>query len=227
MIHFPINVTTTLQEQTFDRKGEDDLGDGTGPSLTSNTTEGTPPPLPHQPHGRYAPPMAPPSRQAGYECEFVDPPPKAFQTKCPICLNILCDPQETDCCGNNFCKTCIERVQEDDRKSCPICKRPVITRLNKSLKRSLNQLHVRCTHQQSGCDWVGELGELDMHLNLIPTPGYLLTGCEYNKVECQFSYTGCETQLPRKEMAIHTPQSTIPLQESQQDVVDDDSYLGM
>ena len=203
--HKPINVTTTLQEQTFDRNGEGDLGDGAGPLLTYNTTEGTPPPPqpPHQPHGRYTPPKASSSRQAGYDCEFVDPPPEAFQTKCPICLNILCDPHETDCCANNFCRTCIERVQEDDRKSCPMCKKPVTMRPNTGLKRSLKKLHVRCTHQQSGCDWVGELGELDRHLNSIPTPGELLTGCEYNEIECEFSYAGCETQLPRKEMAIH------------------------
>ena len=206
MIHFPINVTTTLQEQTFDRKGED----GTGPSLTSNTTEGTPPPLPHQPSGRYTPPMAPPIRQVGYECEFVDPPPEAFQTKCTICLNILCDPHETDCCGNNFCRTCIERVQEERTPSCPMCKKqPVIVHPNKGLKRSLKKLPVRCTHQQCGCDWVGELGELDRHLNSIPTPGYLLTGCEYNKVDCEFKYAGCDAQLPRNEMAIHMKKEQI------------------
>ena len=87
--------------------------------------------------------------------------------------------------------------------SCPMCKKPVIMHPNKGLKRSLNQLHVRCTHQQSGCDWVGELGELDRHLNSIPTPGYLFSGCEYNKVECEFKYAGCDTQLPRKDMATH------------------------
>ena len=50
---------------------------------------------------------------------------------------------------------------------------------------------------------MGELGELDRHLNSIPTPSELLTGCEYHEIECEFSHVGCDTQLPRKAMAVH------------------------
>ena len=93
---------------------------------------------------------------------------------------------------------------QQEGKSCPTCQDPTIDIFpNKGLQQSLNQLHVRCTHQQSGCDWVGELGEYDRHLNSYPTPGELLTGCEYNEIECEFSYVGCTTPIPRKDMATH------------------------
>ena len=51
---------------------------------------------------------------------------------------------------------------------------------------------------------MGKLRELDNHLNLSPTaPDQLLTGCKFVTLQCEFSYAGCEAQMPRKDMAIH------------------------
>jgi len=36
---------------------------------------------------------------------------------------------------------------------------------NKSMKRSLSQLEVFCTHRKVGCRWTGELGKLQAHLD--------------------------------------------------------------
>ena len=51
-------------------------------------------------------------KKTGYECEFVEPPPKQFQSECPICLQILREPRLIDCCGHNYCVACIAGVSE-------------------------------------------------------------------------------------------------------------------
>ena len=38
-------------------------------------------------------------------------------------------------------------------------------------------LKVFCSNSESGCDWQGELGQLDQHFNLNPDKDKLLIGC--------------------------------------------------
>ena len=111
-----------------------------------------------EPHG------SPQQMFGGYDCEFVEPPPSVLQAECPICSLILRDPYLTSCCGTHFCRTCSERLQAE-HKPCPTCREENFELFaNKSLKRSLNQLHVLCTHSKDGCNWRGELAELEHHL---------------------------------------------------------------
>ena len=101
----------------------------------------------------------------GYDYEFVEPPHSTFQTACPICRLILREPYQVTCCGTSFCHTCIQLLQADNRR-CPTCREDNFEMFsNKGLKRSLKQLQVYCTHRKDGCQWEGELGELDNHLN--------------------------------------------------------------
>ena len=102
----------------------------------------------------------------GYDYEFVELPPSAFQTECPICHLILREPYLVSCCGTSFCHTCIQRLQADN-SPCPNCREDNITVFpNKGLNRSLKQLQVYCTQRKDGCQWRGELGELDQHMNI-------------------------------------------------------------
>ena len=55
---------------------------------------------------------------------------------------------------------------------------------NKGLKRSLYAFKVQCSHKKEGCQWTGELGKLDKHLNVNPKLHEQLTGCEFARVEC-------------------------------------------
>ena len=101
----------------------------------------------------------------GYDCEFIEPPPSAYQTECPICHLIVCDPYESTCCNQSFCYTCSQRVQWDS-SCCPCCRKGKFeVKVNKSMKCSHNKLDVFCTYCKDGCSWNGELGELQAHLD--------------------------------------------------------------
>ena len=140
-----------------------------------------------------------PRKRGGYDCEFIERP-KELTTDCPICLQILRDPFQVTCCGNSFCKSCVQ----SDKKSCPTCNEAGFDVFpDKRLRRSLYAFAVRCVHQKSGCEWIGELGELDGHLNMNPELGGQLVGCEFAAVAC----THCCEYLQRRHVHAHESES--------------------
>ena len=144
----------------------------------------------------------PPRDRGGYDCEFVERP-KELETDCPICLLVLRVPFQTSCCGNSFCQSCIKHVQ-DDEKACPTCNEVGFGVFpDKRLRRSLYAFQVRCVHQKSGCEWIGELGELDRHLNLNPELGKQLVGCAFTTVAC----THCCEYFQRRHVHVHETDS--------------------
>ena len=137
---------------------------------------------------------APKVHQCGYDCEFVTAPPSLLESECAICLQVLREPHLISCCGHNYCRVCIELVRKEERP-CPLCSEPSFTVLhNGGLERALNQLQVHCTYRKAGCQWSGELGVLDKHLNESPTLESQLQGCDYVQVECVH---GCGGQFKR------------------------------
>ena len=141
----------------------------------------------------------PPRDRGGYDCEFVERP-KELETDCPICLQVLRDPFQVTCCGNSFCKSCVQ----DDKKSCPTCNEADFGVFpDKRLRRSLYVFAVRCIHQKRGCQWTGELGELDGHLNLDPEVGGQLIGCAFAAVAC----THCREYFQRRHVHAHESES--------------------
>ncbi len=137
----------------------------------------------------------------GYECEFVQPPPSYFQTECSVCLLVLRDTHLATCCGHNFCKDCIERVQKAG-KSCPLCNENGITvTYNRAYDMSLKQLEVYCTHLKIGCEWKGKLEVLDKHLNVDPELEKQLEGCAFVEVQC--SHDGCGQSFQRRLISKH------------------------
>ena len=136
-------------------------------------------------------------------CEFVEKPPKAFQSECPICLLVLREPYQATCCGKSFCKECIERVKAN-KQDCPTCNDKNFNLFhNKGLQQSLNDFEVYCSHKSKGCEWRGELRELDKHLNSDPPADKSLEGCPFTVISCPLSHTGCEVKLPRRDVKIH------------------------
>ena len=122
--------------------------------------------------------------RGGYDCDFLEKPPEAFQTDCPVCLQILKEPCLISCCGHKFCRECIERITKD-AKPCPLCNEPNFTFLRDlGLERTLNELEVWCSYTKEGCEWRGTLRKLEEHLNRDPSPENQLNGCEFVAVEC-------------------------------------------
>ena len=122
--------------------------------------------------------------QGGYDCEYIEQPPKYLQSECPICLVVLRDPHQVSCCGNSFCRVCIELVQASN-SPCPTCNNGGFSVFqDKRLQRSLYAFRVKCPHAKEGCQWTGELGELGKHLNEDPRKEEQLVGCEFVEVEC-------------------------------------------
>ncbi len=170
-------------------------------------------------------------KAAGFDCQLVEPPPaNLLQIECPICLQIIRDPHQVTCCGYSYCRSCIEHIRAKD-KPCPTCqeKEPSVFS-NKGLKRSLYALKAYCSHQIEGCEWTGELGQLDEHLSTDPQPKKTLEGCSFVEikcsdcngivkrcdfechvqtvcsviiVDCDFHHVGCDIKLPRRDMSKH------------------------
>ena len=139
----------------------------------------------------------------GFECDFVQKPQNAFQSECPICLLVLREPYQATCCGKSFCKECIEQVREKS-EACPACKVENYNLFhNLGLQQSLYDFRVYCTHKSKGCKWIGELRELDNHLNSDPPADKSLQGCPFSEVSCPLSYAGCNVRLTRKNMFGH------------------------
>ena len=138
--------------------------------------------------------------RGGYDCEFVQPPPEAFQTDCSICLLVLREPHLISCCGHNFCRTCIDHIKTDG-KNCPLCNAPDFSLMhNKGLERALKEFKVRCTHARSGCEWVDKFGLLDHHLNVNPSSNKQPEGCGFVEVQCSH---GCGGYFQRRLLDNH------------------------
>ena len=172
------------------------------------TQTGLGPPAPNRCGNQQHPPLAREgpaqgvTRQpqtGGFDCEFVERPPQVFQCDCPICLLVLHEPHQVECCGKKFCEACIKRVQ-NLKKPCPACNENNFTTFrDKGLKQELYSFHVYCSHKGEGCEWVGELRELEKHLNLQPPPEALLLGCQFSEVECTY----CVRSFQRRYIGDH------------------------
>ena len=139
--------------------------------------------------------------KVGYDYDFVTAPPKSLE--CPVCLMTFRDPHVISCCGNEFCQLCIERVQRDG-KPCPLCNELNFTTfLHKKLVREVNGLVVRCPQKELGCEWEGELGQVEQHLNPGAGPSSS-SGCGYVMVECSFQ---CGAHLQRRMVGEHEMES--------------------
>ena len=134
------------------------------------------------------------SSNCGYDHEFVSCPPSHLE--CSVCLLILRNPSVVSCCGNHFCEPCIGRIKSDN-KPCPLCTDVDYNyMLHKGVMREVNGLEVYCPEKRMGCDWTGDLGKVDCHLNL----GSRDSGCLFVEIECA---NRCGSMVLRKYLSKH------------------------
>ena len=123
------------------------------------------------------------------EPEFTEPLPEDYQ--CPICHEVLKEPQVTDCCGGNFCRGCISQILKNGGH-CPFCRKAGFQVLiDRKLERKILALQVYCRVKDRGCGWKGVLRELDTHLD---------TDCQYVAVDCP---NGCGERPKRRNLPDH------------------------
>ena len=120
--------------------------------------------------------------QANQEFYFVEQPDQDLY--CPVTLEILLEPHQTDCCGQHISEKAANRIIKDG-KPCPMCKDDYFTtHTDKYFKRNtINKLRVYCLHKKSGCEWTGELGDLNNHSTSCPKRPWK---CQYCGLESTF-----------------------------------------
>ena len=98
---------------------------------------------------------------------------------CPVTFEVLRDPHQTTCCGHHISATAGARLLQEG-KPCPMCKEPnFTTQTDKYFKRVVNGLKLRCPHKGSGCEWIGDLGNLNQHTNLCPKRPWQCQYCDF------------------------------------------------
>ena len=119
--------------------------------------------------------------------------------KCPICYEILQEPHLTTCCGtHHLCKVCMENIKRANGR-CPFCqKKPFTGFIDKRFERQLNELNVYCIYKPKGCDWIGNFGKIEQHLNI----GKENRECKFVVVECPVSVE-CKEYFLRKNLENH------------------------
>ena len=92
----------------------------------------------------------------------------------------------------------MENVKEANGR-CPFCKKKPFTGfIDKRFERQLNELQVYCIYRPKGCDWVGNFGKIEQHLNIGKENGE----CQFVVVECPVSVK-CKEYFLRKNLKNH------------------------
>ena len=115
------------------------------------------------------------------------------------------------CCGKIYCQSCITAAFKE-KKCCPTCKAQRVYHWpDKNKKQILSGLRVYCPHRRGTrltvtlvcCDWQGQLGYLEQHLNKNPITSTLLEGCRYTILKCPL----CRLQIKRHNLQFHIQDS--------------------
>ena len=135
-----------------------------------------------------------PNNITGYDYDFVDTPHDRYI--CKICHLPSRDPYLSECCGHVFCKSCKDNVKKASAitNACPVCRdEEFVTFSNKQLDREIRSLHIYCTNKEKGCEWQGELNNIDNHLGNSD-------GCQFEEVKC---FNECGKMIERQYLTSH------------------------
>ncbi|KAI6210423.1 Trf-1 [Aphelenchoides besseyi] len=113
-----------------------------------------------------------------------DVPP---ELECKVCSQVLRIPQKLPC-GHLFCLSCCQDISE-----CLVCGKKFDAkslREDKPTARQIQQLPVKCSFSDNGCEWQGVLKELKAHA----------VACEFADTICP---RGCGEVFARKDESTH------------------------
>ena len=139
--------------------------------------------------------IATPTSYGGYEYKFVNPPPD--RCICNICHLPSRDAYMTgQCCeGQTICKSCLYQWQIiAGNMKCPVCcEEKGSFSQNFPIKREIKSLHIYCTNKEKGCEWQGELNDINNHLGNSD-------GCQFEEVKCS---NECGKMIQRRYLINH------------------------
>ena len=133
----------------------------------------------------------PDDKNGGYDYEFVDPGPSDDQM-CPICHLVARKACQANCCGKIFCKGCLEELRQHSNEfKCPICRRRLGKRhfKDKRMEREISHLQIYCTNKNEGCNWQGNLKDINTHIE----------ECRNEEVTCD----KCDDVMQRHQLEFH------------------------
>ena len=88
------------------------------------------------------------------------------------------------CCeGLTICKSCLDQWQTTAGYTarCPVCcNKEGDFHSNYPIVREVKSLHIYCTNKEKGCEWQGELNDINGHLG--------------NSDDCQFEEAKCANE---------------------------------
>ena len=138
------------------------------------------------------------TQYGGYEFEFVQGMDGDLDDMfmCKICHLPSRNAYLSVCCGHTFCKSCLDKIKYSrtcSSKVCPVCRDKKFSAVpNKQVDRKIRSLSVFCINKENGCDWQGELNDINGHIS---------DGCMYESIECT---NGCGRTLQRQCLTQHT-----------------------
>ena len=138
--------------------------------------------------------MAAFSTPQGYRCEFIESVP-AEDFHCKLCSLVARALTITSCCGESYCRTCIDAVQQDGHP-CPGCGEESFKVFPQvKYQQRIAKFQVYCTMKEKGCGWTGALEHLETHLD--PDQG----DCQYVDVNCPLK---CDKKIEKRNIDQHT-----------------------
>ncbi len=94
---------------------------------------------------------------------------------CPVSSELLVEPHQ------HISQQAANRLVRE-RKPCPMCKDEEFnTQIDKYFTRKVHQIKVRCPHKKSGCEWTGELGDLNHHTTACPKRPWKCQYCDFEE----------------------------------------------
>lgn len=138
------------------------------------------------------------SQAVGYKFDFVDQVSTDYV--CKLCKYVAKEPTLVSCCGECFCKACLETVKQK-YKPCPFCDQNEFgTFLQTKYRRIISALHIYCTRKDHGCQWTGELRLLESHLSIENGD------CDYVAIQCP---NGCSQTVLKIDLEKHLANSCL------------------
>ncbi len=114
--------------------------------------------------------IATPNSEPAFVKELAD------KYKCSICTNLLDTPILTECCGQHYCKACIEKwIIRKKESVCPHCRAENFNKIIAlPLVLKIKELGVYCTNRNNGCKAVINYEHFQKHVD----------ECLFGAVEC-------------------------------------------